>query len=156
MTQPSSFSPASPHPKGWKQWCCRQRQGYCHGARQLHVQEFWVVREFNSLESIEHMAKHLLPIWVLQQLPSTLAAPALPQHQLLGKKRGFSSSEHPHTPVPLNCLPVGHWPAGRLCCRLLKEHWSLVCLGNAQAFLRVAALKLRGKYSCFFYYNQVL
>lgn len=51
-----------------------------------------MVTEFNPLEPIEHMAKQLLPIFVLQQLPSALAATALPQHQLLGKlgkKGGF-------------------------------------------------------------------
>jgi len=107
-------------------------------ARQLHVQEFWVVMKFNPLEPIEQMAKQLLPISVLQQLPSVLAATALSQHQLLGKpkkKGGFSSSMHPRVPLPPNCLPVGHWPAGRLLCRLLKEHQSLLCLGNARSFV---------------------
>ena len=97
-----------------------------------------MVTEFNPLEAVEHMAEQLLPIYVLQQLPSALAAAALRQHQLLGKpgrKGGVSSSMHPHTPVPPNCLPAGHWLAGRLCCRLLKEHRSLVRLGNAQVFL---------------------
>lgn len=115
----------------------QDQAGYCLGARQLHVQEFWTVTEFNPLEPVEHMAKQLLPIYVLQQLPSALAAAALPQHQLLGmpgEKGVFilrapthsSSSELPA------CGSLAGWEAAL---QVIKRAQSAMWLGNASAFL---------------------
>lgn len=129
-----------PYPKGWKQWSCRQRQGYCFG-----TVCFCMVTEFNPSEPTEHMAKQLLPISGLQQLPLALPSTAPAGRDATGK------SLCTHTFLFL-------WTAcgfaGSLCCRLLKEHPSLVYLRNSLVLLWVVCLKLKEKYRCFIYYSQ--
>lgn len=92
-----------------------------------HGQGVWVVTLFNPL--VKHMAKQLLPIHVLQQLPSALlsAAPAAGEAR---EERGVSCSVHQ---------------------TLITACLRNVCLRNPEAFLWVAALKLSGKCRCFFY-----
>lgn len=79
--------------------------------------------------------------------------PSLLQHQLVRKpQRKASAPTHSCSSE----LPVGAgWLAGSLCCRLLKEHPSLLCLRNAPVFLWVVALKSRGRYRGFIYYIQL-
>lgn len=102
---------------------------------------------FNPMEPIEHMAKHLLSIRVLQQLP-------FPQHLLEGEwgNNGVFTLGCPHTALflPSSC-PQTDWET---CCGLLKGRWSFGCLGDAQAFLN-SCIKIRDKYSYFSYCNQL-
>lgn len=84
----------------------------------------------------------------------TAAALSPPFHSTSWWRSHREKPLHPHIPVPLNCLWVC-WLAGSLCCRLLKEHPSLMHLRNSLVFLWMVCLKLREKHRCFIYYSHV-
>lgn len=140
-------------PKGWKQWCCRQRQGYCLGARQLHVQEFRVLTEFNPLEPVEHMAKQLLPIYVLQQLPLALAAAALPQHQLLGTPGGkkgvfiLCAPTHSRSSALPACGSLASWEA---LLQVIKRAPTFGVLGKCTGVSVSGCFRIEGEIQMFF------
>lgn len=105
-----------------------------------------MVTEFNPLEPVEHMAKQLLPIFVLQQLPSALAAAALPQHQLLGKlgKKGGFHPPCTHTFLFFwtACLWVAGWEA---LLQVIKRAPKFGVLGKCTGVSVSGRLKIEGK-----------
>lgn len=105
------------------------------------------------MEPVEHMAKQLLPIYVLQQLPLALAAAALPQHQLLGTPGGkkgvfiLRAPTHSRSSTLPACGSLASWEA---LLQVIKRAPMFGVLGKCTGVSVSGCFRIEGKIQMFF------